>query len=137
MPKPKIKRPCSDCPFRWNAKPGWLGADTADNFVRNALADYADHPLPCHLTIDYSDPDWLENQYEEAALCAGALIFCKNNAKTPRDPERAAWVKTVEPDHDLVFTKPWEFYEYHGEEVPEDYARMRRYVLTGKWGNEE
>lgn len=133
MPKPKLAKACRDCPFRRVARPGWLGADTADNFVRGALADFADYPLPCHLTIDYSDPDWKKTQYDESALCAGALIFCKNQAKTPRDPERAAWLLTVEADLETVFRYPWEFYEHHGEEVPEDYARMQKYVMTGVW----
>lgn len=131
MPELKIKRPCNDCPFRRTALPGWLGEGSADDFVKGALADYADYPLPCHLTIDYNDEDWRETQYENAALCAGALIFCRNNAKSPRDPQRNGWVMSVDADKETVFSRPWEFYEHHGEELPEEVARMKHYHDTG------
>jgi hypothetical protein len=132
MPRPKRKKACSDCPFRRDSILGWLGDDVAENFVRGALADYADYPLPCHVDIDYKDPNWLEAQYPESALCAGALIFCRNNAKRPRDSERSAWVSAIEPDPS-VFQYPWEFYEHHGAEFPEDVARTKRYVETGRF----
>jgi hypothetical protein len=130
MPKLKIKNPCNDCPFRRNARPGWLGADEADNFVRGALADFSDNPLPCHKTIDYTDPYWLKDQYPDSALCAGALIFARNQCKNPRDPERAEWVRSVD-ESDNVFRYPWEFYEFHGYELPEDIAQMKRWVVEG------
>lgn len=129
MPELKIKRPCNDCPFRRNAAPGWLGADTPQNFASNALADYSLFPLPCHQTIDYSDPDWQATQYEESALCAGALIFCKNNYKRPFDPERAAWIDAVEHDAN-VFRYPWEFIEYHGGELDELQREVKERVVA-------
>jgi hypothetical protein len=103
---------CKKCPFRRNSAPGWLGEDTPENFVSNALADFSDHPLPCHAAIDYEDPDWLENQYPHAPLCAGALIFCKNNMKLPRDAERSELVRSVKVDSD-VFSTPNEFLDHH------------------------
>src|SRR3954469_8301178 len=114
MPRLARKKVCGDCPFRREARPGWLGAeDDPEEFVKGALADYADFPLPCHTNIDYSDPDWLKTQYPTAPLCAGALIFAKNRGKLPRDPERGAWVHAVESDLTTVFATPQEFIQHH------------------------
>jgi hypothetical protein len=132
MPELKIKKACNGCPFLRESAPGWLGAAPAKDFVDAALADYVDHPLPCHLTIDYEDKNWMETQYPQSALCAGALIFARNQAKSPRDSERNAMVQAVEPD-ETVFRYPWEFYEHHGAELPADVAQMKRWVVEGKF----
>ena len=125
--KLEFKRPCNDCPFRRASAPGWLGDDSAENFVSNALADYSDVPLPCHQAIDYEDPDWMETQYEEAPLCVGAVIFAKNYMKRPRDPVRAAWQDQVKTSDD-VFRYPYEFLEHHGAPLDEDMKRQRAIV---------
>jgi hypothetical protein len=113
MPKLKIKKPCNDCPWRRNAFPGWLGSDEPESFCTKQLRD---EEMPCHKTIDYTDPDWLTTQMPEAAFCAGGLIFLANYCKLPRDPELAAAVKAVERD-EKVFAYPAEFVAYHGGEV--------------------
>jgi len=114
MPELAHTTPCKECPFRRKSAPGWLGAEeNPEEFVKGALADYADYPLPCHATIDYNDRGWLENQYLRAPLCAGALIFCKNNMKLPRDPERSESVRAVKQDHEQIFSTPDEFMRHH------------------------
>lgn len=120
MPSVQFKKPCNDCPFRRAALQGWLGGAGPEWFVDSALADYADYGFPvgpqvapCHKTIDYTDKDWLTSQADDAAACAGALIFARNNHKSPRDPERAKAVASVERDTEDVFATPQEFIEHH------------------------
>jgi hypothetical protein len=113
VPELKFKSPCNDCPFRRGSAAGWLGSGTPESFVNGATADYdPSGELPCHQTIDYSDPEWRETQLPEAAACVGALQFCENNMKTPRDPERAAIRAEVGTNPD-VFDWAREFIDYH------------------------
>lgn len=112
----RLKKPCNDCPFRRNASPGWLGFSGPEWFVESALSDFASYQggavmAPCHQTVDYEDPDWQET-IDDADACVGALQFCANNMKMPRDPERMAAVK-VAGRNDDVFATPQEFIDYH------------------------
>lgn len=109
MPKLKRTTPCAECPFRRTAAIGWLGDDTPRGFLR---ATVAEQPMPCHPTIDYSDPHWQENQYPDAALCAGSLAFLANWMKLPRDRELADGVRAVGKRADC-FATTVEFLEYH------------------------
>jgi hypothetical protein len=115
-PPVKFVRPCSDCPFRRKSLRGWTGSAPPEWFVDSALADYAEYGssklAPCHETVDYTDPNWLE-KLNEAAACVGSLIFAKNNWKSPRDHERAAAVNKVERDTLNVFATREEFIEHH------------------------
>lgn len=105
----KHTQPCSQCPWRRAAAPGWLGADSPEGFLSTTLGEAE---MPCHATIDYDDPNW-KARLAEAPLCAGALIFLKNTAKSPRNPHLAAAVDAVQEDHDTVFTHGGEFLEHH------------------------
>lgn len=95
---------------------GWTGGAAPEWFVDSALADYAQYGTsklaPCHKTVDYSDPDW-DEKLDDAAACAGSLIFAKNNWKSPRDPERSAAVQQVVRDTEKVFATAQEFIEHH------------------------
>jgi hypothetical protein len=62
------RAPCSDCPFRLNALPGWLGHETPDGFIAIAQSDGI---YPCHTKI--------------GPQCAGLAIFRANICKLPRD----------------------------------------------------
>jgi hypothetical protein len=127
MPKLKRTKACKECPFRRTSAPGWLGAEKDPQaFVRAAEADYVDNPLPCHMAIDYSDDDWRGEQYDNADLCAGALIYARNQCKVPRDPERAMDVAGVEEDRKNIFEYPHEFVEHHGGELTEIQAFIKR-----------
>jgi len=112
-----FKHPCNDCPFRRASTPGWLGASGPDWFIESALADVSSYgdgapAAPCHQTVDYEDPDWLDT-LSEASACTGALIFAKNLGKIPRFAAKAAMVAAVERDTDTVFATPNEFREHH------------------------
>lgn len=105
--KPPPERPCSDCPFRRASMPGWLGEHTLKGFVGRVLSD---QPMECHQTVDYSDPDWIEQlRRGEVSYCAGALTFFANTCKLSRDPERPR----KDPDHESVFSSITEFIAHH------------------------
>ena len=106
--RPPVAKPCSDCPFRRKAMPGWLGASSPEGFIDCMQRD---EPLPCHQTIDYDDnPHWLVEWMHQKTgnMCAGALIFLANKLqhhpfeKMAKDPEN-------------VFSNSVEFVRYHRE----------------------
>lgn len=72
-----------------------------------------DEPLPCHQTIDYDDPDWLEKwiAQETGSMCAGALIFMANKMQRPR----TRGFPTMPPDENEVFANTVEFVRHHRE----------------------
>lgn len=123
MPKyDKLRRPCKECPLVKGCLAGWLGGDTPESFVDDIVHDAT---MPCHMTIDYSDPDWFEQQYPDSDLCVGALRFHVNWLHMPRDPDHAAAVRdqwSLVGDRPLtdygqafpeVFATPKEFVDYH------------------------
>jgi hypothetical protein len=102
------RKPCRECPFRKTALKGWLGSyDGPEDFINVHYRQ--DVPNPCHMTVDYDDPDWKEG-LEDATGCAGQQIMYLNGFKSPRvwklDP-------TLKPDTDAVFKFPAEFVEHH------------------------
>ncbi len=111
--KSGLKEPCSDCPMRRKAERGWLGQETPEGFMETVMKDVA---MPCHMTINYDDPDWKENFVAngEAEHCAGTLIFFSNMVKRSRDPERPR----LDADHENVFDSPNEFIEHHKNRKP-------------------
>lgn len=103
------RKPCNDCPWRRNSAPGWLGDAGPERFL---LAIYAESPLPCHQTVNYTDPMWLKKWTEEThgKLCTGALTFYANLHKRPRNPKLLIkWVKRSED----VFATVDEFLMHH------------------------
>lgn len=116
--------PCGDCAFRKTAKPGWTGNSTPDEFINRVHS--TDGEEPCHMAVDYNDPDWL-SKLDDKPFCVGGLMFLRNNMKVPRDPERAALVAEAGRS-DKVFSWPAEFLTHHlcrpvGH--PEAYDMMR------------
>lgn len=97
---PAVKSPCNECPWRRNARPGFLGPHTAEEWARLA---HTDTPIACHKTIK-RNLDWVG-----ALQCAGAAIFRRNVGKSPRDPAVA-----VGPlDTERVFRNDDEFVDHH------------------------
>lgn len=103
------KTPCAECPFRRASAAGWLGASSPQEFMDQARNELR---MPCHLHIDYEQPDW-EGQVPDAPRCAGHAIFLRNTCNMPRDRELADFVKTVERDSEKVFQWPQEFIKHH------------------------
>lgn len=93
----QIKKPCSDCPWRRDSLNGWLGSNTAHEWV---IFAHSDTRVECHV---YSD-----------VQCAGIAIYRANVSKHPRDHE----LLVLPPDEVTVFASPREFIEHH-EATPE------------------
>jgi hypothetical protein len=92
--------PCDECPWLRDSLPGFLGPH--DPATWRSLA-HSDQPIACHKTIKQ------EGSMAGTLQCAGAAIYRGNVCKSPRDPE----VARAKPDHDLVFSTPWEFIGHH------------------------
>lgn len=126
MSEVKFKKPCNDCPFRRKSLRGWLGGHPPEWFVESALADQAVYSpgdvdpyggglAPCHETVDYTNPNWIEEELDGAAACAGSLIFARNLSKSPRNAKRADAVRAVTADRENVFAAPQEFIDHHND----------------------
>lgn len=110
MPVLSHTNPCAACPFRKESLPGYLGASTPTEFMLHTLDQEV--RMPCHSAIDYEDKDWYRSQYPQAPLCAGALAFMCNTAKSPRDPDLRDARNQV-GRRDDVFGNRKEFLEHH------------------------
>lgn len=90
--------------------PGWLGASSPEGFLD---CIHRDEPLPCHQTVDYDDPCWLEKWFAQQSglMCAGALVFMANKSQRPRSRE----FPTASPDRTVVFSNSLEFVRHHRE----------------------
>ncbi len=100
--------PCGECPFRRRAPAGWLGANTPQALIAEISLE---RPLPCHPTIDYEDPAWLEKWTAQqiGRICAGSLIMAANMGKLARD---RAFPRLPADDH-AVFKNHLEFIAHH------------------------
>ena len=105
-------KPCSNCPFRRESMPGWLGAGSPESFIDCIQRD---EPLPCHPTIDYDDRHWLAKWMAQGddtgSICAGSLIFMANKLQRPHDPA----FPTMKADRETVFSNSIEFVRHHRE----------------------
>jgi len=116
MPELRRRKPCPGCPWLRDSLQGYLGEDSAVPFLRKTVLGEGE--MPCHQSIDYSDPDWKETQLPEADLCAGGLMFLANSCHSPRRAWLNTAVRIVGRGTARVFTWPWEFLEYHGRMDP-------------------
>jgi len=110
MPKLGRKTPCQECPWLRKSAPGYLGDDNPEHFFRASVT--RESLMPCHMQIDYSDPDWANTQLPGVDFCAGNLIFYRNWLKQPRNPDLYAATRAVNPSQH-VFLTPEEFFEHH------------------------
>lgn len=105
----KLRRPCRECPFKRTSMRGYLGNDYPEHFLNQTLGG-AD--MPCHMEIDYSDPDWLTTQEPTAPMCRGGLEFQNNWMSLSRDPKVAA-AQNQCGTNEKVFETPEEFLIHH------------------------
>ena len=101
--------PCSECPWRRVAAPGWLGPYGPLDWLRIA---HSDTPIACHKTVVISDPlegtgDW---SHPKVRQCRGAAMYRENVMKSPRNPE----VVTGPANEDDIFATAEEFHKHHG-----------------------
>ncbi len=106
--KKQHKTPCAECPWRRASAAGWLGASNPEEFA--AVSKSATR-MPCHLHVNYEDPEW-EETVPDVPQCAGRAIFLKNSCTLPRDPELLEFVRSVEKSKD-VFNWAHEFIAHH------------------------
>lgn len=90
--KRQHKTPCSDCPWARKALPGWLGANTAEQWVQYAHSECV---IECHTT---------DKQ------CAGAAIYRANVLKVPRVE---GTILELPANKITVFANPMEFMNHH------------------------
>lgn len=110
MPVPGRTTPCAACPWRKTSWRGYLGDDTPEHFFYASVT--AEQEMPCHEQIDYTDNNWQETQLPDVDLCAGNLIFFRNNMKMPRRVGLMAAVVRVKKS-EAVFSWPQEFMRHH------------------------
>lgn len=134
MPELGRTTPCSECPWRVTSKRGYLGDDNPEHFYRTSVTREGE--MPCHEQIDYDDPEWKETQLPNVDLCAGNLIYFRNNYKGPRRPKLAAAVQAVKQSK-AVFSWPWEFLAHHMPGATEQ--EVKEAVSRAEWpfGEEE
>lgn len=89
------RTPCSDCPWRRDSLPGWLGALKPDAWIEVA---HGESRVDCHV---------ITNQQ-----CAGVAVYRANVCKTPRD----AKLLQLPADRAKVFAWSTEFLEHHKRE---------------------
>lgn len=95
-----VEAPCSECPWRREAAPGWLGPNTAEEWVEAA---HGEQPIMCHKTCNP------EGDYEGTRQCRGAAIFRANVVKKLRRADGAHGPV----DHERVFSSNAEFIAHH------------------------
>lgn len=83
--------PCSDCPWRRDALPGWLGGEDVSYWLHLAHNDVT---VDCHTIVNQQ--------------CAGMAIYRSNVAKSCRGP-----MLKLPSDKEQVFATPMEFRAHH------------------------
>jgi hypothetical protein len=89
-----MKEPCSECPFRKNSLPGWLGP-YANPLELVTIINNETH-FACHLTMDSDDLE--DADTSKYRYCRGALQFMIKNGKLPRDHKLAELRKLCKND---------------------------------------
>lgn len=114
----KRTKMCAECPWRKTSSPGWLGVSTAQDFV--VTNDRAEGDMPCHMQVDYSNPNW-KDTLPEAPTCVGGVQFNANTCKLPRDPAMREAQRRYGPN-DEVFSSWQEFLAHHDNDLNRRYA---------------
>lgn len=89
------RKPCADCPWTRTALSGWLGAQSATQWLAVA---HGEAQVECHTAL--------------GAQCAGLAIYRANTGKRPRDPD----VLQLPKDTRRVFATAQEFRAHHETE---------------------
>lgn len=95
--KTQLKKPCSDCPFRKDSLPGWLGGAHPEEYLLLATGEII---IDCHVH---------KRGNNRRPQCAGAAIFRSHIAKNPRNPS----ILVLPPDKQTVLEGFREFLTHH------------------------
>jgi hypothetical protein len=101
--KLKHKTPCSECPWRKKACPGWLGGYSAEEYADTVGNNEAP---ACH-NKDYGPDD------DRTAFCVGALAVASNQCISLRKSAGADAAKKVIGMRDDCFAHVKFFFEHH------------------------
>jgi len=82
---------CSDCPWRRDSLPGWLGGLSVEEWLHRA---HTDTYVPCHVVTNQQ--------------CAGLAIYRRNTCKSVRPP-----LLTLPADRELCLSNRLEFEAHH------------------------
>lgn len=85
-----LTAPCSDCPMRRDALPGWLGGYSADEY---RMLSHSDCKVECHV--------------HNGSRCAGMAIYRTNVCKWQPPEDK------LPGDEFAVFSTPMEFMAHH------------------------
>ncbi len=99
-------KPCSECAFMRDCKPGLLGGSPAEVYIGQACAGFR---IPCHCRypeIAPNDPDW-KSKAIHAPQCVGYSTF-RANLNMPDKPG----IRHAEPSKE-AFDSYAEFYAHH------------------------
>lgn len=118
------RKPCSECPFRRKALPGYTGNAAPQEFIEAAMSDVR---MPCHKTMDYSDPRWYQKLLKRkmGLDCAGAAVLFANTCKVSRERVRLR----LKADHKNVFSSASEFLQHHTSDAAK---RFRNFLYKGE-----
>jgi hypothetical protein len=102
----RLKKPCSNCPFRKDTSKGWLGKRRA----KQISEDIKDLSFSCHKTT-YNDK-------VKEAFCVGAIILSgKESYMGNKSIRIGAILGVFDPDsikgHDKIFDSYIEFINHH------------------------
>lgn len=99
----KKKEPCSDCPWRKNALPGWLGNHDVDYFHDVFEQDF---PYPCHQTMGKP------NEH----ICTGLVFTRVNSCKISKYPGPLKETENALRDvQNNCFDNIHQFKDYHSK----------------------
>lgn len=107
MGLPPLKKPCAECPFSRDCRPGKdLGGASPTTFIGQALGPFV---IACHMDPKYKQSTAIVN-HEELHDCAGTAIYRANNEYYAHMPLQ---LHELPPDAERVFASPAEFLAHH------------------------
>lgn len=105
-----VKKPCRECPFRKDSWKGYLGDVSGQPEVYLEQLEHST-PIPCHLTVDWESPDYLE-EVKQAPACIGALQFMNNSCKLSKF-KNIIELQEEAGKNDQIFKWSPEFIKHH------------------------
>lgn len=107
-----MKRVCTECPFRRESAPGWIGEHKDVREIIN-IVQFDGH-FPCHMEVtkrtNRGEP--FKDAVSESPFCKGALHFMRNSCKRHADPAVQEQVEKAGKSK-AIFTWPAEMEEHH------------------------
>ena len=101
-----LPKPCHDCAFRRDSKPGHLGGSAPEVYIGQCHGPFF---IPCHLT--YGElTDEVRQNLNCTGGCAGSAVF---RANLGVDTKMPPGINRLPADHDLVFSSEVEFIAHH------------------------